>query len=175
MHRRTFLTGVGTASVIGLAGCGGDGGESPTDGTTSPGGTDQTAIEMRTEGSDYLFDPIGLFVESGTTVTWINVSGAHSSTAYAEGTGGASVTRIPEGTEPWNSDTLNTEGAEFEHTFDVSGTYDYFCIPHKSLGMVGRIVVDQPGQVDGNPPDGPVPTPQQIVDEGAVGWEEFTQ
>jgi plastocyanin len=128
---------------------------------------------MVTEGSDYYFDPIGLSVEPGTTITWVNEAGAHSATAYAEGTGGASVTRIPPDAEPWNSDTLSAEGATFEHSFEIQATYDYFCIPHKTLGMVGRLVVGDPGGVQGDPPDGPVPSPQRIVEDGAVGWAEF--
>jgi plastocyanin len=174
MRRRTFLTGIGTASLIGLAGCGGNGGGdggSPTDG----GGDGENTVEMRTDGSEYIFDPMGLFVESGTTVTWVNASGAHSSTAYADGNGGATVTRIPEDAEPWNSETLSEEGATFEHTFDVAGTYDYFCIPHKTLGMLGRIVVDEPGgPAEGSmPPDGDVPESDTIVDQETVGWDEF--
>ena len=33
----------------------------------------------------------------------------------------------------------------FEWTFDVEGTYDYYSRDQESLGMVGRIVVGQPG------------------------------
>ena len=131
------------------------------------------SVAMITEGQDYYFDPIGLFVESGTTVEWVNESGAHSATAYAEGTGGAEVTRIPEDAEPWNSGTLTESGATFSYTFEVEGTYDYFCIPHKALGMVGRVVCGQPGDVTGDPPDGAVPDAETIVDERAVAYDEF--
>jgi plastocyanin len=27
------------------------------------------------------------------------------------------------------------------HTFDVPGTYQYFCIPHEMAGMTGTVVV----------------------------------
>ncbi|WP_132059984.1 plastocyanin/azurin family copper-binding protein [Halorussus amylolyticus] len=153
-----------------------------TEGTTTDedGGADggeTQSVAMITEGSEYYFDPIGLFVEPGTTVSFVNESGAHSATAYAEGTGGAEETRIPEDAEPWNSETLTEEGATFEHTFEVGGTYDYFCIPHKTLGMVGRIVVGEPGgPAEGSmPPDGDVPESQRIVEEGAVSYEAFSE
>ncbi|HET7322901.1 MAG TPA: plastocyanin/azurin family copper-binding protein [Halococcus sp.] len=57
-----------------------------------------------------------------------------------------------------------------QHTFDVNRTYDYFCIPHKSLGMVARIVVSEPGgPAEGNmPPIGTVPSSQEIMQPGAV-------
>jgi len=142
------------------------------DETTADGGGTES-VAMITEGSEYYFDPIGLYVESGTTVEWVNESGAHSSTAYAEGNGGAEVTRIPDDAEPWNSETLTEAGATFSYTFEVEGTYDYFCIPHKSLGMVGRVVCGEPGGVEGDTPDGAVPDPQTIVDEGAIAYDDF--
>lgn len=168
MYRRVFLkasSAVATGGVTSLVGCVDGGG----------GDGDQNTVEMITEGEEYYFDPIGLFVESETTVTFSNESGSHSSTAYQEGNGPAEVTRIPDGADAWNSETLSEEGATFDHTFETAGTYDYFCIPHKNLGMVGRIVVDEPGgPAEGSmPPDGDVPESQQIVDEDAVSYEDF--
>lgn len=149
----------------------------PTSASTSQGKGDGTSeIFMVTAGSDYYFDPIGLFVEQGETVTWTIESDSHSSTAYAQGNGAAEVTRIPEGAGEWNSGIMTEQGATFEQTFDVPGTYDYFCTPHKQLGMVGRLVVGEPGgPAEGNqPPDGAVPESDAIVEDGAIGWEEFT-
>ncbi len=177
MQRRTFLRAAGLGTTTGiatLAGCGGggDGGESDGDG----GGGATTTIDMVTDGSEYYFDPIGLRVESGTTVTWRIERGAHSATAYDESLDMASVTRIPQGAEPWNSDTLSTQGESFEHTFGMAGTYDYFCIPHKTLGMVGRVVVGDPGgPAEGSmPPDGDVPESSTIVDEESVAYDDFS-
>ncbi|USZ68337.1 plastocyanin/azurin family copper-binding protein [Halorussus salilacus] len=157
-----------------------EGTETTTEDTETTAGEDGDGggveVAMITEGSEYYFDPIGLAVEPGTTVTFVNESGAHSSTAYAEGNGGAEVTRIPEDAEPWDSETISEEGATFEHTFEVEGTYDYFCIPHKTLGMVGRIVVGEPGGPgeEGMPPDGEVPDSDTIVEEGSVSYEDFS-
>lgn len=195
---------VTTVGVTSLAGCtdggddgdgGGDGdsggGQEPNQNEDTPeeppdenetatsegngGDGDQNTVAMETENDEYYFDPIGLYVESGTTVTFQNESGSHSSTAYQESNGPAEVTRIPEDAEAWDSGILNEQGATFDQTFEVAGTYDYFCIPHKQLGMVGRIVVDEPGgpAKDGMPPDGEVPDSQTIVDEGAVPYSDF--
>jgi hypothetical protein len=59
---------------------------------------------------------------------------------------------------------------EFEHTFDVPGTYDYYCIPHRLMGMVGRIVVGEPAgpAEESSIPDGDVPESEEIVEEGIV-------
>jgi plastocyanin len=150
--------------------------ETGSEETTTEGGGDTVQVRMVTEDGEYYFDPIGLSVEPGTTVEWVNEAGAHSATAYAEGNGGAEVDRIPEAAEPWNSETLTDEGATFTHTFEVEGTYDYFCIPHKSLGMVGRVVCGEPGgPAEGDmPPDGDVPESQTIVDQGEVSYDEFS-
>lgn len=87
------------------------------------------------------------------------------------------MTRIPNGAESWNSNILSKQGATFNYTFDKTGTYDYFCIPHKSLGMVARIVVGKPGgPAEGSmPPDGKLPKSQTIVDQGAVSYDEFSK
>ncbi|MFB6295803.1 MAG: plastocyanin/azurin family copper-binding protein [Halobacteriales archaeon] len=170
MRRRRFLRAVGTAAAGGAtaaAGCGsgGDGG-----GGTATRGANTVGM---VSGDQLYFDPIGLAVDTGETVTFRNESGRHSATAYRGEI--ASERRIPEDAEGWNSTTLNGQGATFEHTFEAEGTYDYFCIPHKSLGMVGRIVVGDPGgPAEGSmPPDGPVPESSRIVEAGAVPFSEF--
>ena len=33
------------------------------------------------------------------------------------------------------------ETSELVFTFDEPGTYDFICLPHESLGMVGQIIV----------------------------------
>lgn len=80
---------------------------------------DNLIVDMVTNGQDYYFDPIGLHVESGATITFRNDSGSHSSTAYQEGNASAEETRIPDGADAWDSGTLNEEGATFEHTRDI--------------------------------------------------------
>lgn len=178
MERRHVLKAAGfaaTAGITGLAGCSSSNPEEG-DGTETPSNGDTNTVLMVTDGSDYYFDPIGLFVESGETITFENDSGNHSATAYEEGNGPSSVTRIPEGAEAWDSGTLSQQGATFEHTFETTGTHDYFCTPHKSLEMVGRIVVGEPGgPAEGSmPPDGNVPESQTIVEQEAVSYSDFS-
>lgn len=191
MERRQLLKTAGltaTGGITSLAGCsssgnGDGGGTEPTttetqEPTTGSGGSksESNTVMMVTEGGSYYFDPIGLFVESGDTVTFEIKSGNHSATAYKKGNSLASVTRIPDGAESFNSEVLSGQGTTYEHTFETTGTYDYFCIPHKSLGMVGRIVVGEPGgPAEGSmPPDGKVPKSQTIVNQGSVSYSEFS-
>lgn len=103
---------------------------------------------MSKDGADVYFDPVGVHIEPGDTVRWIQVNGYHSITAYHPANGDREL-RIPERAQPWDSGILLGEypaaGSTFEHTFTVPGVYDYLCIPHEAAGMVGRIVVGEPG------------------------------
>lgn len=201
MKRRRYVRTVGSGICVGLAGlagCGSPGEEAGTEtvamagnetettaeeGDTGANATNETGtdgagsgsntVAMVTDGDQYYFDPIGLYVDPGGSVTWENQAGSHSSTAYVEGNPQAEVRRVPEDAEGWNSETLSEEGATFSHTFEVEGTYDYYCVPHKSLGMVGRIVVGEPSGLEDDPPDGPAPDEQTIVEEGAVSYDQF--
>ena len=99
-------------------------------------------IEMRSDalGARVWFDPIGLYVEPGTTVRWIVRENVHTTTAYHPHNDSHSL-RIPEGAVPWDSGFLVHPGDHFDVTLTVPGVYDYYCTPHEGAGMVGRIVV----------------------------------
>jgi plastocyanin len=77
---------------------------------------------------DNFFDPANITVEPGTTVTWVQSgNNGHTTTSY-DGL--------------WDSGLLpGGSGQSFSFTFEEPGTYDYFCIPHEDLGMVGTVTV----------------------------------
>ncbi|MGE5537558.1 MAG: plastocyanin/azurin family copper-binding protein [Solirubrobacterales bacterium] len=111
-----------------------------------------------TDGSDVWFDPIGLWVPPGTAVTWSNgpdQANTHTATAYHPANGRHQL-RIPEGAPPWDSGPL-LPGGSFSVTLERDGVYDYFCQPHESAGMVGRIVVGDPRRSAARPFDVEVP------------------
>lgn len=122
---------------------------------------DVVEIRMVTDGSDFYFDPVGLRVEPGTTVRFVNESGQHTATAYCEDNG--KERRIPEGAECWDSGMLVEEGASFEVTLSEEGVYDYFCLPHEALGMVGRIIVGSPEAFPPRDPANLAPAVQQAL------------
>lgn len=122
-----------------------------------PGGAGPVVIRMRSDrlGSKAWFDPVGVLIEPRTTVRWVIAGGVHSTTAYHPAHGGRPL-RIPEGAEPWDSGILTRPGESFEAALTVPGVYDYFCLPHEAAGMVGRIVVAEPGVEPGTgAPDRP--------------------
>lgn len=102
---------------------------------------------------ELVFDPAEVQVSPGTTVTWENVGSIdHSVTAYGDD--------IPDEAEYWATGDFSSESAArdaypdegvlaagdtYEHTFEVEGTHDYFCIPHEQVGMVGTVTVSGGG------------------------------
>ena len=101
-------------------------------------------IEMRSDalGSRVWFDPLGLYVEPGTTVRWVVRENVHTTTAYHPNNDHHSL-RIPDGAKPWDSGFVVHPGDHFDVTLTVPGVYDYYCAPHEAAGMVGRIVVGE--------------------------------
>ena len=110
-------------------------------------------IRMKSDalGSKVWFDPIGLWIQPGSTLRWVVEESVHSTTAYHPANASHSL-RIPEDAEPWDSGILTRPGQAFEVTLTVPGVYDYFCLPHEAGGMVGRIVVGEPGDGPGTRP-----------------------
>jgi plastocyanin len=108
------------------------------------------AVEIRmqgnADGSHVWFDPIGLHIEPGQTIRWRNLDpgNSHTATAYHPKNFERPL-RIPEGAEPWHSDYL-LPNESFSFTLTVEGVYDFYCVPHEHAGMVGRIIVGQPGR-----------------------------
>ena len=84
--------------------------------------------EVTVRMEDNFFDPANITVEPGTTVTWVHSgNNPHTTTSY-DGL--------------WDSGMIEGgSGGTFSFTFEEPGTYDYFCIPHEEMGMVGSVTV----------------------------------
>ena len=187
MKRRTFLAGLAAGSVASSVEARAQGTATPTPATNQTGGGGQSTptthtVEMVTTGSvergHVFFDPIGLFVNPGDTVKWVLKNGSHSTTSYTpDNPGYSGDPLIPKGAKPWNSGVYKTAGKSFSYTFSQAGTYDYYCIPHKTLGMVGRIVCGKPGGPaeqtaipNTDKPIGLMPPSDVIVKQGTVSF-----
>ena len=88
----------------------------PEDTTPCDGTTTACVVNV----TDNTFSPRNLLVEAGSTVRWVN-NGASPHTSTGDG---------------WDSGTMLV-GADFEHTFDEAGDFDYVCDFHP--GMSGTI------------------------------------
>ena len=84
--------------------------------------------EVTVRMEDNFFDQANITVEPGTTVTWVQSgNNPHTTTSY-DGL--------------WDSGMIEGgSGGTFSYTFEEPGRYDYFCIPHESLGMIGSVTV----------------------------------
>lgn len=163
---------VGTAA---LAACSTfDANEDVATPTSGPEGGNAT-VEMVTDGNGSYFDPVGLYLKPSDSATFVVKIGTHSALVYHPDNIYAETTRIPADAPARRSKVLQ-EGESYEHTFDIVGTHDYYCIPHKTLGMVARIVVGKSGgPAEGSmPPDGEGPKANTTLREGSVSHDGFT-
>lgn len=95
------------------------------------------ASDPEGKGRSMFFSPRVLRVRAGDTVTFTPETGAHN----CEATPGM----IPDGAKSWRGQI----GKPVSVTFDKPGYYGYHCMPHRSMGMVGLIIVEGAGR-DGN-------------------------
>jgi len=138
MDRRRFLTVAGTGLTVGVAGCLG----------ISGGSTGDYDVGMSIDS----FRPETLTVAPGKTVRFRNTSShTHTVTAFDDGVPESASYFASGGFESeeaaraaWNDGFGGglEEGDSFEHTFEVPGRYDYFCIPHLRSDMIGVVRVD---------------------------------
>lgn len=126
--RRRFLRLAGGGLLIGVMGAASCGGE----------GESSTTVNM----TDALrFDPETVTVGRGGTVTWTNTSQIpHTATCDPKLAVDPAHVSLPAGAEPWDSGLVQ-QGASWSRTFETPGTYQYFCVPHETAGMIGHVVV----------------------------------
>ena len=84
--------------------------------------------EVTVRMEDNFFNQANITVQPGTTVTWVQSgNNPHTTTSY-DGL--------------WDSGIIEGgSGGTFSYTFEEPGRYDYFCIPHESMGMIGSVTV----------------------------------
>jgi halocyanin-like protein len=78
----------------------------------------------------YAFDPPAVHVDNGTTVRWewTGDGGAHNVVSADDG--------------PLDSGAVvGDSGVQYEFTFSEDGVYNYTCLPHRGVGMLGSVVV----------------------------------
>lgn len=137
MNRRSFCRVLGVGAGGSLAGC-----------LSSGLRDDDYDIGM----SANAFLPERYTISVGETVVWgNNGSRGHTVTAYDELPEGA--TYFASGGYDSNDEARHAwfeaggqggiePGETFSHTFEVPGTFGYYCIPHEAAGMVGAIIVE---------------------------------
>ena len=140
MHRRAFLALSATATVGGCIGNGGSGGESESydddwfedvgnyDGEVDVTGESTTTVKVGGGSDNLAFAPAAIRVSTGTTVVW-------------EWTGKGGRHNVVDDEGAFESEYHEEANATFEYTFDSTGVYQYYCDPHRELGMKGGVRV----------------------------------
>lgn len=95
-------------------------------------GTESVTIDVGAGNQALAFDPPVIRIDAGTEVVWkwTGEGGAHNVVS----------TDSPE--EFSNEDVTDEAGHTWWYTFEQTGTYFYYCQPHKPIGMHGAIIVE---------------------------------
>ena len=71
-------------------------------------------------------------INAGDTVFWKATNKGHN-VEFVSKNG------VPEGVEKFKSKI----GKDTDFTFTIPGIYAYWCVPHKAMGMIGFVIVDE--------------------------------
>jgi halocyanin-like protein len=152
MNRREFLTAAGgsaaaTAAVAGTAAAQEGGGSVQPDfggyldgvdgGYQDLRGQSEVTVTVGAEGNggNLAFGPAGIWVDTGTTVTWEwNGQGGGHNVVGGEGPAGGNLD---------SGAAVAEAGTTYSYTFEEGGITRYHCVPHESLGMVGAVAVGE--------------------------------
>ncbi len=151
-------TGTGTGTGEGTGTAGGTG--TATGGGGGGGGSATVAVGP---DGDFVFTPgtdEPLYVTPGTTVTFVWESDNHN----------VVVDTQPSDASWSGHETIENTGFEFSYTFDVLGTYEYFCQPHQQQGMVGTIEVVESTPTATPAPAGPPEVPESAKSLGVAAF-----
>ena len=78
-----------------------------------------------------VFSPEIIRISSGDTVFWKSIDPGHNVEFISKN-------GIPAEVEKFKSKV----GKDTEYTFTIPGIYAYWCVPHKTMGMIGFVIVD---------------------------------
>jgi plastocyanin len=106
-------------------------------------------VNMVGTASGYKFDPASVTIKAGDTVKWVIVSGSPHNVSFDEkGIPAAAVAGLdkamPNTQAKLTGPLMTATGATYTISFAglPPGAYNYFCLPHQSVGMTGVITVE---------------------------------
>ena len=97
----------------------------------TPALAEDMTIEMlnkREDGAKMVYSEDIARIEVGDIITWVPTSKGHNVEFIA-------------GPDGWKAPRKSKLNKEVEMTFDTPGVYVYQCSPHKTMGMIGIVVV----------------------------------
>ena len=95
---------------------------------------EDTTVEMlnKLDKRKMVFSKEIVRVDPGDTVFWKSTDPGHNVQFISKN-------GVPDGVEKFKSKV----GKDTEFTFTVPGIYAYWCVPHKTLGMIGFVIVGE--------------------------------
>ena len=95
---------------------------------------ENTTVEMldKLGNRSMVFNQEIVRINSGDTVFWKATDKGHNVQFISKN-------GVPEGVEKFKSKV----GKDTEYTFTIPGIYAYWCLPHKTMGMIGFIIVGE--------------------------------
>jgi len=94
-------------------------------------------VKLGSDSGQLVFDPAEVTISKGDSVTWVNNKGYPHNVIFDE-------EAVPSGVDVEKlstPDQLGEEGQKHTAKFDVAGTYEYYCEPHRGAGMQGQVIV----------------------------------
>ena len=94
--------------------------------------SEDMTVEMlnKLEKRNMVFSQEIVRINPGDTVFWKSIDRGHNVEFISKN-------GVPEGVEKFKSKI----GKDTEYTFTIPGIYAYWCVPHKTMGMIGFVIV----------------------------------
>jgi len=89
--------------------------------------------------SDNLFTPNNFTITVGDTIMWMWVNGTHTTTS----------TTIPVGAAAWD-ELIDQNSTSYMYVVSTTGTYNYRCTFHYTMGMIGQFTAEQASGISEN-------------------------
>lgn len=115
---------------------------------------------------DKTFDPAGIVVAEGDTVTWTVTKSIDEPHTVTSGESGAADAGKLFDSGLQDTEKLKANGKTFSYTFDEAGTYAYFCQVHPTT-MKGTVTVLAAGQAPGESTEG-IPMERRLIGAGIL-------
>jgi len=125
---KPFLSGRPTQPFQNVMGC-------PVVPRTSP--VAKAEVKLGSDSGSLVFVPDSLTIKAGESVNFVNNVGFPHNVVFDED-------EVPDGVNSEaisREDYLNAPAETYSVKFEKAGTYGYYCEPHRSAGMKGKIVV----------------------------------
>jgi plastocyanin len=94
-------------------------------------------VKLGSDSGQLVFEPSEVTISKGDSITWVNNKGYPHNVIFDE-------EAVPSGVDAEKlstPDQLGEEGQKHTAKFDVAGTYEYYCEPHRGAGMAGMVIV----------------------------------